>query len=172
MCWTRRKKRGGIYKNASCRVAHMNESGYHWGAESCRTYLCCTYDWVVSHKWISPVTHTNSDAELVERSAVGAGICTYRIYSLFLGSFALETYHFKEPTHRSHPTTSALSGIYKNTLSCVAHINESCYHWGAESCRAYKLFMLHICFFLRHKWIIEFICVIKIIHVCLTVSRI
>ena len=26
-----------------------------------------------------------------------------RIYSLFLGSFAKETYHFKEPTNGSHP---------------------------------------------------------------------
>jgi len=32
-----------------------------------------------------------------------------RISSLFKGSFAKETYHFKEPTNRSHPIPASLT---------------------------------------------------------------
>ena len=45
-----------------------------------------------------------------------------RIWSLLQGSFAKETYHFKEPTNRSHPivhshvTQSTLSHVTQSTL--------------------------------------------------------
>jgi len=34
-----------------------------------------------------------------------------RIWSLLLGSFAKETYNFKEPTNRSHPILSNVKGV-------------------------------------------------------------
>jgi len=43
-----------------------------------------------------------------------------RILSLLWVSFAKETYHFKEPTHRSHPIT--LSKAYCNKTSIYAQV--------------------------------------------------
>ena len=51
-----------------------------------------------------------------------------RIWSLFKGSFAKETYHFKEPINPSHPIAERRDrGIEMNTAGCALYCyNASC----------------------------------------------
>jgi len=55
-----------------------------------------------------------------------------RISSLLQGSFAKETYHFKEPTNRSHPITMSHAAYVNGNISPMIesrllHMNESCH---------------------------------------------
>ena len=96
-------------------IAHVNESRH-------------TYERVMSHTWMRHVTHTDESCHTYEwvmsyirksRCVIHDGVATIgrllkiigffcRIWSLLLGSFAKETYNFKEPTDRSQPIYSFL----------------------------------------------------------------
>jgi len=97
-------------------MPHMNESCHTWmSLVTHGTYASVTHEWVMSrmiswaqqehavvpesrrmwigHAWMSHVTLPWAQQQR-----------TARIFSLLQRSFAKETYHFKEHTHRSHTT--------------------------------------------------------------------
>jgi len=47
-----------------------------------------------------------------------------RIFSLEYGSFAKETYNFKEPTHRSHPIAFLIENSILNSTMAELRPNE------------------------------------------------
>ena len=84
---------------ASCiqksHVLYMNES-------------CLIYEWLMSHIWM---THAHQEASSQISNHYGVAMISRlfeiiglfcRIWSLLQGSFAKETYNFKEPTNHSH----------------------------------------------------------------------
>ena len=106
-------------------VSHMNESfhTYEWVISHIRmshithtNESCLTYA-VISHIWMVQLMHACDMTYLqVIHICRYYGVATIsrllkiiglfcRISSLFKGSFAKETYNFKEPTNGSHPIT-------------------------------------------------------------------
>jgi len=112
-------------------TSHIGMSHVKWTRRVIWETSCHTYEWVMSymdkshHTWEWVMSHTNESCHVqISHVTSGRVICetschTYgvatisrllkmigifcRILSLLWVSFATETYHFKEPTNRSHP---------------------------------------------------------------------
>ena len=86
-----------------------------------------TYEWVMSHIWMSHATHVNESYGVATMSR------RLKIISLFCKRALLkrrysakETYHFKEPTNRSHPIICLLTRRGNRFwMSHGTHVNES-----------------------------------------------
>jgi len=131
-------------------VPHMNEScrTYEWVMSHVWTShvphmneSCPTYEWVMSHIWMSHVTHMNESCHIlihpishdalrmttialwnimISRLLLNIGLF-WKIQSLLQGSFAKETYMFREPTHRSH--LIAPWNIWDSDWTCEISLN-------------------------------------------------
>ena len=121
---------------------------------------CHTFGWVMSHVWMSLVTHQYV-------SYYTYGVATVSRINTILGLFckrdlpkrrysAKDTYDFIDPTDRSHPISWFTS---HTSTSVVTHMNESChtYEWVMshiwmryvthvnKSCHTYEWVMSHMC---------------------------
>ena len=77
--------------------------------ESCIYHMIVGYEWVISAEMdVSCLTY---GVAKISRPLEIIGLF-YRISSVLQGSFAKETYNFKEPTNRSHPVPS--TGVHPN----------------------------------------------------------
>ena len=170
-------------------VTFINESHLTWRAcahvrvfcVECVNESCHPFEWDISHKWMSCVTHMNEPwmcvhVRVICVSGHSYGVATIRklhkitglfrrISSLLYVIFAEETCNFKEPISRSHPICIWMSHIthmhvVRHTSECVmSHV------WGShvthinESYRTYEWVMSHIwmrsgcvCMCVRSVW--------------------
>jgi len=122
-------------------ATHMNESCHAY--ESCPTNYesCHTYEWIMSHIWVIPqiwvmlhmwMSHVTDKTE--SRCVVCNGVATIsrllkivglfcRISSVLYGSFAKETYHFREPTDGSHPIATHTNNTHEESSHTNVHIS-------------------------------------------------
>jgi len=105
-------------------ISRMNESRHTW-----RSHF--TYKWVLSHMkeiyhiWTDQVTY---GVATVSRLLKNIGLFC-RISSLLQGSFAKETYDFKEHTNRSHPiVVEGVEDTYEYEWD-TSHMKESFHTW-------------------------------------------
>ena len=141
--------------NGSWFIAHRHRSGYpmhvlhhHHTYISHGTHMNAlwhTYECVMAHIRMSHGTHMNEtwhtyDPDFARRRALRVvsccGVATIsrllkmiglfcRILSLLWVSFAKETYHFKEPTNRSHPMSLNPISIQFVSVSASASVSMS-----------------------------------------------
>jgi len=120
-------------------------------------HRCQLYQWVMSHVWMSHVTHMCESCHtyewvmspesirfVIHMNAWCNGVATISRLLKTIGLFckrallkspysAKGTYNCKEPTNRSHPPISG-------SMSHVTYMSESCHHvtYMSESCHLYQ----------------------------------
>ena len=92
-----------------------------------------------------------------------------RIPSLLQGSFAKETYHFKEPTNRRHPTLDCIDGVRDSTALTTSATKEPLII--GLFCRKSPLKKRHPMSF-RHPELECMYCICDLTHACQTLDSI
>jgi len=157
----------GVFTNLCCNrkrkvieltsITCMHESCHTYTPHPCVTWLVLECD----------VTHSccNGIRVLMESIRIRYGVATIsrllkiiglfcRISSLLYGSFAKETYIFKEPTNRSHPIVSQVTNADVLCLTCqwvMSRIKKNIYICDVTLC-------IHVCDMIWRIYLCDMTC--------------
>ena len=103
-------------------MSHMNESCLTWMSH-------VPHDWVIPHtqELVMKAMDLNVYGVVAIIRLLKITGLSCRISSLLQGTFAKETYDFKEPTNRRHPIWNNMSHVLHEWI--MSHMDQTCLTW-------------------------------------------